>query len=84
MNVKLTITITEDYLLQVKYIDTQNKETIVQLEKSHLNTFHKPCIEFKGNFISVCNNSENAIHFMKQWFEQPNQVQSILEILNIF
>ena len=75
MERRIKIIITKDYKLQVKLIDSENKETLVQLSenKQEEEEFYIPCISFNGNFISVCQNSDTAIHFMEDWLTQPEE-----------
>ena len=69
--ISLKISITKDYKLQIKSIDSQNKENIVKLTNNQ--EIYTPCICFKGNFITICEENESAIHFMKEWFDDPKQ-----------
>ena len=72
MERRIKIIITKDYKLQVKLIDSENIETLVQLtENKQEEELYTPCISFNGNFISVCQNSDSAIHFMEDWLTKP-------------
>ena len=69
----LKILITSDYLLQVKTIDSENKETIVKLSEEYPEDFYTPSIFFNGNFITVCQDNDLAIHFMQDWMTKPEE-----------
>ena len=69
IKVTLKITITENYQLKVSIIDSNSKKTMISLNKDQ--TIFVPSIGFEVNTISVCENKENDVHFMKDWFEHP-------------
>ena len=72
MKVTIKITITKEYKIQIKYIDSENKETTIKLSEND-NEEIDPCISFNGNFISIGQQNENAIHFMQEWISKPEE-----------
>ena len=71
MKITLKITITTQYNLQVKFIDSQNKETIIKLTEDQEE--YIPCISFETNIIQFCQNNDKSIHFLKQMFEHQDE-----------
>ena len=63
MNVLFKIIFTNKYKLLIQ-IDSKYKEEV------------DPCISFIGNFISVCQNNDRTIYFMKNWIENPEEYKT--------
>ena len=67
----IKIIITNEYKIQIKLINTENKEEFFKLidDKEEIN----PCISFNGNFIEIGRENDKTIHFMKEWIENPEE-----------
>ena len=76
MKTTFKITITQNYHLQCKTIDEQGKEKLIQLSPKEYKEEYIPCITFNQYFIEVCKESENAIHFIKEWIEQEDKYET--------
>ena len=61
MKVTIEIIITKEYKLQIKIIDSDFEKEV------------DPCISFNGNFITIGEQNEKTIYFMKEWIQQPEQ-----------
>ena len=64
----LKITITQDFLLQIKLINSEDKEIVIKLPENQ-QEYYSPSIEFNQNSIITCQNDEKSIHFMKEWIQ---------------
>ena len=74
--IQFKVRINEQYKLQVSYVDSENKETIIQLNNQNQELYH-PVISFKDNKITVCSeNKDDAIHFMEDWFKEPENFKT--------
>ena len=60
MNVTVKIIITNEYKLLIQ-TDSKYEEVVI------------PCISFNGNFISIGEQNENSIQFVKEWIENPEE-----------
>ena len=69
----LCITITEEYKLQVKVIDEQDKDHLIKLNDQQQEEYLPISIAFDMNEIIVCQERDDSIQFMKQWIENPNE-----------
>ena len=76
MKVTLKIIITKEYLLQIKLIHSDETETIIKLSQNDPD-FYVPCIEFNKNFVSVCTDNNKAIHFIKNFINNPDDFTPI-------
>ena len=72
MRSTIKILITRNYLLQIKLIQNQTNETIIYLSDTNQEEYNTPSITFDGNFIKVCENTNNQIHFLQKWIENPD------------
>ena len=68
------IKINQEYHIQCSYIDSQNKEIIIHVNKQE-EDYYPLTISFDSNEISICNNNENenVIHFMNDWISNPDE-----------
>ena len=68
---KLKLRITKEFKFQCSLLDSNNIETICQ----PIPTIEQyiPCITFQNDIILFCKNHPNAIHFLKEWFQNPNE-----------
>ena len=69
----LKIIITNDYKLQVKYINSEYKETIIHLSKNNQSNVYTPSITFNENLIDICEETDSNIDFMKEWILNPEE-----------
>ena len=69
----LCITITEEYKLQVKVIDEQDKDHLIKLNHQQQEEYLPMTISFNMNEIIVCQERDDSIQFMKEWIEKPNE-----------
>ena len=69
----LCITISEEYKLQVKIIDEQDKDHLIKLNKQQQEEYLPISISFNMNEIIVCQERDDSIQFMKEWIEKPNE-----------
>ena len=71
--IEFKIHISKEYKLQCSIIDynNNNHETIIELLKDQKE--YNPCISFTQNTLAICKETDdNAIHFIKEWIETPN------------
>ena len=71
MNISFKIHITNNYTIQCSIIDSEQKETIIQLQGNSSQEYF-PTLSFSDNTISICEEKDNQIQFLQQWFQQPN------------
>ena len=50
-------------------VDEENNSMIIELKKG--NDIYTPSISFNMNFITICEENENSINFVKDWMEEP-------------
>ena len=75
-NIQFKIKITETHQLQVSYIDTENKETIIQLNNNKQD-WYSPVISLRDNKITVCSEEkEDAVHFIEELFTHPQSFKT--------
>ena len=67
--------LTKDYQLQCLVIDPNNQETIIHLSNNDGDQYI-PCICITNNHFSVCQNNEQSTHFIKEWFDTPNEFKT--------
>ena len=61
--VTVKIEITPEYRLKISTINKHEEKVIVETI---------PSITFNTNTIDICKENDNAIHFIKQWLENPD------------
>ena len=64
MEVIFKITISKEYKLQLSTINSEGTETSI--------TEITPCITFDQNTISISDQNEKSIHFLKHWIDHPD------------
>ena len=69
----LCITISEEYKLQVKVIDEQDKDHFIKINEHQQEEYLPITIAFDMNEIIVCQERDDSIQFMKEWIEHPTQ-----------
>ena len=69
--VDFKIIITKEFTLQCFTIDEEGKENFIQLNKENIKEEYKPTVLFEKNIISICQEDEKSIEFVKKWIDQP-------------
>ena len=71
--IQFKIRINEQYQLQVSYIDSEKRETIIQLNNNKQD-WYSPVISFRDNKITVCpEDKEDAIEFIEELVEESRR-----------
>ena len=73
MKVTVKITITKEYKIQIKIKDEENREIPVKLRDNDSEYSYNPSISFDDKYISICEENEKSIQFMKEWIEEPEE-----------
>ena len=71
MKTTVKITITQEYKLKCSIININGEEFPIKLFMNQSSEC-SPTITFENNIIRICDENENALHFMKEWIEQPD------------
>ena len=74
------IIITKQYQLQIKLIDSNQKEIKIDLFNDQSQDYYNPSISFENNIIKFFEETQQSICFLKEWIEHP-EVYKEFEII---
>ena len=67
----LTINVTDNYKLQCLVTDSQGEDHLIKINDQQTEEYLPITIAFNMNEITVCQEQQNSIHFIKEWIEHP-------------